>query len=109
MLDTAQEVNLKFNAKKCRIRQEEVPYVGHFLSKDCLKLDPEIQAVPPPPPTPLTTLRNLRHSMDSFNFLESITKRIAREEHYLALGPRARSKLSETQGDGLVNTSAWIL
>ena len=41
VLDRAREVNLKFNAKKCRIRQEEVPYVGHVLSKDGLKPDPE--------------------------------------------------------------------
>ena len=34
------EVNLKFNAKKCKIKQEEVPYVGHVLSKDGLKPDP---------------------------------------------------------------------
>ena len=42
----AREVNLKFNAKKCKIKQEEVPYVGHVLSKDGLKPDPEkIRAV----------------------------------------------------------------
>ena len=36
----AREVNLKFNAKKYKIKQEEVPYVGHVLSKDGLKPDP---------------------------------------------------------------------
>jgi len=46
VLNRACEVNLKFNAKKCRIRQEEVPYVGHVLSTDGLKPDPEkIRAV----------------------------------------------------------------
>ena len=46
MLRRAREVNLKFNAKKCKIKQEEVPYVGHVLSKDGLKADPEkIRAV----------------------------------------------------------------
>ena len=52
VLDRAREVNLKFNAKKCRIRQEEVPYVGHVLSKDGLKPDPEkiraVQEMKPP-------------------------------------------------------------
>ena len=33
VLDRAREVNLKFNAKKCRIRQEDVPYVGHVMSE----------------------------------------------------------------------------
>ena len=41
VLNRAREVNLKFNSKKCRIRQEEVPYVGHVLSKEGLKPDPE--------------------------------------------------------------------
>lgn len=27
----AREVNLKFNAKKCEIKETEVPYVGHVL------------------------------------------------------------------------------
>jgi len=52
VLNRAREVNLKFNAKKCRIRQEEVPYVGHVLSKEGLKLDPErirgVQEMQPP-------------------------------------------------------------
>ena len=72
VLDRAREVNLKFNAKKCRIRQEEVPYVGHVLSKDGLKPDPEkIRAVQEMKP-PLRTLRNLRHSLNSFSILESL-------------------------------------
>ena len=46
VLTRARELNLKFNAKKCKIKQEEVPYVGHVLSKDGLKPDPEkIRAV----------------------------------------------------------------
>ena len=41
VLTRAREVNLKFNAKKCKIKQEEVPYVGNVLRKDGLKPDPE--------------------------------------------------------------------
>ena len=37
VLDRAREVNLKFNAKKCQIKPEEVPYVGHVVSKEGLK------------------------------------------------------------------------
>ena len=52
MLKRASEVNLKFNAKKCRIRQEEVLYVGHVLSKEGLNPDPEkicaVQEIQPP-------------------------------------------------------------
>ena len=52
VLHRAREVNLKFNAKKCRIRQEEIPYVGHVLRKEGLRPDPEkiraVQEMQPP-------------------------------------------------------------
>ena len=41
VLDRVQEVNLKLNRKKCQIRKEEIAYVGHLLTKDGLKPDPE--------------------------------------------------------------------
>ena len=45
VLTRARVVNFKFNAKKCKIKQD-VPYVGHVLSTDGLKPDPEkIRAV----------------------------------------------------------------
>ena len=52
VLTRAREVNVKFNAKKCKIKQEEVPYVSHVLSEDGLKPDPEkiraVKEVKPP-------------------------------------------------------------
>ena len=46
VLDRVEEVNLKLNQKKCQIRKEEIAYVGHLLTKDGLKPDPEkIRAV----------------------------------------------------------------
>lgn len=52
VVNRASEVNLKFNAKKCRIRQEEVRFVGHVLSKEGLKPDPKkvraVQEMHPP-------------------------------------------------------------
>jgi hypothetical protein len=41
VLDRARKYNLKFNSKKCRIRQQEVPYVGHLITSEGLKPDPE--------------------------------------------------------------------
>ena len=41
VLDRVQEVNLKLNQKKCQVRKEEIAYVGHLLTKDGLKPDPE--------------------------------------------------------------------
>ena len=70
VLNRAREVNLKFNSKKCRIRQEEVPYVGHVLSKEGSKPDPEkIRAVQEM--QPLKTLRNLNHSLDLSSIWQS--------------------------------------
>ena len=41
VLDRVKEVSLKLNPNKCQIRKEEIPHVGHLLTKDGLKPDPE--------------------------------------------------------------------
>jgi len=61
VLNRASEVNLKFNAKTCRIRQEEVPYVGHVLSKE---ENPEKICFLCKKCSLLKTLKNLDHSLD---------------------------------------------
>ena len=35
------EYNVNLNSAKCQLRKEEVNYVGHIISKDDLKSDPE--------------------------------------------------------------------
>ena len=51
-LERASEKGLKLNKAKCRIRQKEVPYVGHLLNAEGLKIDPQkikaIQEMPEP-------------------------------------------------------------
>ena len=51
-LERASRKGLKFNKEKCRIRQKEVPYVGHLLTADGLKIEPQkikaIQEMPEP-------------------------------------------------------------
>ena len=93
VLNRAREVNLKFNAKKCRIRREEVPYVGHVLSKEGLKPDPEkiraVQQMQPPQNT-----KELKHSLDLSSIWQSSCKTwLLKEllESCLALGSRARN------------------
>ena len=95
VLNRACEVNLKFNAKKCQIRQEEVPYVGHVLSKEGLKPDPEkiraVQQMQPP--------QNTKELKSFLGFIQYLAKfmpnmaseRIARKGSCLALGSRARN------------------
>lgn len=41
VLDRARKSNLKLSLKKCKVKREEVQYVGHVLSKDGIKPDPE--------------------------------------------------------------------
>lgn len=40
-LDRAREVNLKINKKKLKLRLTEVKYIGHILSAEGVKIDPE--------------------------------------------------------------------
>ena len=37
--DTASKQGLKLNKEKCKIRQTQVPYVGHLLTSEGLKID----------------------------------------------------------------------
>ena len=37
VLDRAREVHLKLNKKKCKIRVQEVSYIGHTLTADGIK------------------------------------------------------------------------
>ncbi|CAC5387636.1 unnamed protein product [Mytilus coruscus] len=41
VLDRARQCNLKLSKSKCQFRKNEVEYVGHIISKDGLKPDPE--------------------------------------------------------------------
>ena len=38
-LDRCRERNLKLNKKKARLRQQEVPFIGHILTPEGLKPD----------------------------------------------------------------------
>ena len=40
-LERASAKGLKLNKEKCKIRQKEVPYVGHLLTAEGLKIDPQ--------------------------------------------------------------------
>ena len=41
LLKRAREANLKLNSKKLNLRKSEVKYMGHVLSSDGLKPDPD--------------------------------------------------------------------
>lgn len=52
LLDRLRSINLKLNRSKCKIRLTEITYIGHVLSEEGLKPDPEkvraIQDMPAP-------------------------------------------------------------
>uniref|UniRef100_A0A3P9J671 ribonuclease H n=1 Tax=Oryzias latipes TaxID=8090 RepID=A0A3P9J671_ORYLA len=46
LLDRIRKINLKLNKSKCKIRMTEITYIGHVLSEQGLKPDPEkVQAI----------------------------------------------------------------
>ena len=95
VLNRAREFNLKLNAKKCLIRQEEIPYVGHVLTKEDLKPDPQniraLQEVQPPQNT--TELKSFLGFIQYLaKFMQNMaSERIVRKASCLALGSRARN------------------
>ena len=76
LLERARQVNLKLNKSKVKLRQTEVKFMGHVISKDGLKPDPEkvtaIKNMPKPTSKPeVLTLLGLLTIWQSFypNFL----------------------------------------
>ena len=41
LFERAKSLNLKLTIAKCQFRKEEIEYVGHKITKDGLKADPE--------------------------------------------------------------------
>ena len=54
LLKRAREVNLKFNSRKLNLRKPEVKYMGHVLSSEGLKLDPNKVTAASEMPTPIS-------------------------------------------------------
>ena len=61
LLKRCREKNIKLNTKKLRLRKQEVPYIGHFLTPDGFKPDPnKVKAIlEMPNPTEKQSLQRL--------------------------------------------------
>ena len=70
VLNRAREFGLKLNSKKCQVRKDQVPYVGHLLTSDGLKPDPEkvraVEAMQPP--------RNVKELRTFLGFIQYLGK-----------------------------------
>ena len=61
LLERCREKNIKLNPKKLQLRKQEVPYIGHLLTPDGLKPDPnKVKAIlEMPTPTEKQSLQRL--------------------------------------------------
>ena len=72
-------VNLKLNVDKVRVRKQQVPYVGHIISAEGLKPDPEkvsaMKEMPPP-----TTKEDVLRFLVSIQYLAKFLPMVAEVE-----------------------------
>ena len=78
VLDRAREFDLKLNSKKCQVRKDQVPYVGHLLTSEGLRPDPEqvraVEAMQPP-----QNVKELRTFLGFIQYLGKFLPNLAAE------------------------------
>ena len=81
-LDRCRERNLKLNKKKARLRQQEVPFIGHILTPEGLKPDPhKVEAIVGMPDP--TDVQSLRRFLGMVNYLAKFLPRLSEETEVL--------------------------
>ena len=81
-LDRCCERNLKLNKKKARLRQQEVPFIGHILTREGLKPDPhKVEAIVGMPDP--TDVQSLRRFLGMVNYLAKFLPRLSEETEVL--------------------------
>ena len=77
VLHRAKEVGLKLNLKKCKFRTDTVKYIGHIITKDGLKVDPDkvsdILNMPKP-----TDKAGVQRLLGSLNFLAKYIQNLSK-------------------------------
>ena len=68
LLERCREKNIKLNPKKLQLRKQEVPYIGHLLTPDDLKPDPDKVKVIEEMPTP-TEKQSLKRLLGMITYL----------------------------------------
>ena len=78
VLNRTREYNLKLSSEKCEFRKQEITYVGHVLSSDGLKADPEkIRAVTQMKPP--NNRKELRKFMGFIQYLAKFLPNLSQE------------------------------
>ena len=81
-LNRCRERNLKLNEKKARLRQQEVPFIGHVLTPEGLKPDPcKVEAIVQMPDP--TDVHSLRRFLGMVNYLAKFLPRLSDETEVL--------------------------
>ncbi|XP_051782584.1 uncharacterized protein K02A2.6-like [Erpetoichthys calabaricus] len=75
-LDRCRERNIKLNVDKFRLRQSEVTYIGHLLTSEGLKVDPEkvwaIKEMPRP-----TDVKGVQRILSMVNYLSKFCRHLS--------------------------------
>ena len=117
-LDTASKQGLKLNKEKCKIRQTQVPYVGHLLTSEGLKIDPQkvkaVQEMPAPQSKEdvkrlLGFVQFLSRYLPSLSTVDAPLREFEKAGHVVSLGPPTERELSEDQEACIRSTSVAIL
>ena len=81
-LDHCRERNLKLNKSKARLKQHEVPFIGHILTPQGLKPDPcKVKAIVDMPDP--TDAQSLRRFLGMVNYLAKFLPRLSEETEVL--------------------------
>lgn len=71
LLDRCRKLNIKLNPAKLQLRLKEVPYIGHLLTSEGLKVDPgkvtAIKQMPRP-----TDVQGVQHFLSMVNYLSKL-------------------------------------
>ena len=109
-LDRCRERNLKPNEKKARLRQQQVPFIGHILTPEGLKPDPcKVEAIVQMPDP--TDVHSLRRFLGMVNYLAKFLPRLSDETEVLR---KLTEKDAEwcwlpTHGDALARVKQMIV
>ncbi|KAL6471877.1 hypothetical protein MHYP_G00205270 [Metynnis hypsauchen] len=76
LLDRCRKRNIKLNAEKFKLRQSEVPYIGHRLTSEGLKIDPEKSRAIAEMPSP-TDVKGLQRLLGMVNYLSKFCEHLA--------------------------------
>uniref|UniRef100_A0A3P9JTB0 ribonuclease H n=1 Tax=Oryzias latipes TaxID=8090 RepID=A0A3P9JTB0_ORYLA len=75
-LERCREKNIKLNAEKLKLRRREVPYIGHLLTADGLRADPEKVRAITEMPAP-TDIKGVQRLVGMINYLAKFYKHLS--------------------------------